>query len=362
MWGGLIPARAANTALPKGFLYEALSSHVLLSACREEEAAAEDLDAVQRPCGAFTNSLFQKLRDCNIREVTYACLLDIMPPLQNQRPQCEGRNKNRRLFGLSVQEKSEKMFKVVKREGKCQVEAGSIQGVVIGTEFSVGGVTLVATEVEGSSCIVKPKPDDKSFEVPSGAKAEVIRWNAPRLRVHYYPGSGTMCHTVGPNEPADVAIFHGSEDTLMLERKDPIVPRYATPIIEIKKERIEDILDGVAHFNFHLFRRNESKPLKQEVTVKLHRLQKKEDIPQAVQIARPPVYIPTGDDLFTTTTSTESTTDDLKEAVIHDMDAYYGLTVENHSDVDLFPYVFYFDPAEYSVQVNTPPLSPQTAS
>jgi len=31
------------------------------------------------------------------------------------------------------------------------------------------------------------------------------------------------------------------------------------------------------------------------------------------------------------------------------MDAYYGLTIMNQSDIDLWPYVFYFDPSDYSV-------------
>ncbi|KAI0717937.1 hypothetical protein C8Q72DRAFT_756661, partial [Fomitopsis betulina] len=34
--------------------------------------------------------------------------------------------------------------------------------------------------------------------------------------------------------------------------------------------------------------------------------------------------------------------------IITDLDPYYGLTLVNASDVDLFPYVFYFDPSDYN--------------
>lgn len=43
--------------------------------------------------------------------------------------------------------------------------------------------------------------------------------------------------------------------------------------------------------------------------------------------------------------------DPVRDAIITDLDPYYGLTLVNASDVDLFPYVFYFDPSDYSVQV-----------
>ncbi|KAI9572460.1 hypothetical protein HD554DRAFT_1543784 [Boletus coccyginus] len=33
-----------------------------------------------------------------------------------------------------------------------------------------------------------------------------------------------------------------------------------------------------------------------------------------------------------------------------DLGPRYGFTLENYSEVDLFPYLFYFDPSDYSIQ------------
>ena len=42
----------------------------------------------------------------------------------------------------------------------------------------------------------------------------------------------------------------------------------------------------------------------------------------------------------------------VKEARIVDMDTTYGITVVNTSDIDMFVYVFYFDPVDYSIRVS----------
>ena len=34
-----------------------------------------------------------------------------------------------------------------------------------------------------------------------------------------------------------------------------------------------------------------------------------------------------------------------------DRDLFYGLSVTNHSGRHLFPYIVYFDPSDYSIQV-----------
>jgi hypothetical protein len=66
----------------------------------------------------------------------------------------------------------------------------------------------------------------------------------------------------------------------------------------------------------------------------------------------PPIYTPTGDNLFAVpidfNNSGFSDVPAIMEAVVpcsegHEL--YYGLTLENRSQFDLFPYVFYFNPA-----------------
>jgi hypothetical protein len=351
MWG--LSSRTAYAVVPTGFLYKAMSSHVLLAACRQEEGALEAASANSKPCGAFTSSLIDTLRNCNISAVTYSRLLELLPPLPGQHPQCEGTNKDRFLFNSSVAEDRSKTFRVFKHQGDYKVEAGSIHGVIVGTEFAIQSHTediiLVTVVVDAFQSTVKSKRENTLFDIPDGTRSVVSNWGKPMLRVrfHFHPPTGNLFSAVGANVCADVAVLREGRDALLLERLDPLIPRHANRLVEIKQEPISGVLDAVAHFNFHLYRHNGAHPLNQQVTVRLHRLKNENG-----------VYNPTGDDLLAhdpeeVFSDVDAPYDikEVKEAVISDMDAYYGLTLENHSQFRLFPYVFYFDPSDYSIQV-----------
>jgi len=101
--------RDANMAVPTGFSYPAMSSHVFLAACRPEEKAQENRTAVK----GNTRGLFTFLRRAYgqedsepLRQLTYARLLDhLLSPeaiKQCRTPSCPGESE--RLLGESSQD------------------------------------------------------------------------------------------------------------------------------------------------------------------------------------------------------------------------------------------------------------------
>ncbi|KAJ7138046.1 hypothetical protein C8R44DRAFT_728219 [Mycena epipterygia] len=75
-----------------------IHSHVLLAACGQQERAQEATSDAGESCGLFTDSLIKKLREIVPHHVTCAELVELLSPLAEQNPHCEGANKHRFLF------------------------------------------------------------------------------------------------------------------------------------------------------------------------------------------------------------------------------------------------------------------------
>lgn len=113
----------------------------------------------------------------------------------------------------------------------------------------------------------------------------------------------------------------------------------------------------MARWNFHLYRFNnpasDSESLRPRV--ELHRLEMRE----AGRLR--PLLLQTGVDLlglgasgeqvYSYPLSTYKVPGTVKEARICDTAPYYGLTLINDTEYDLFPYVLYFDPSTYAIHV-----------
>jgi hypothetical protein len=155
--------------------------------------------------------------------------------------------------------------------------------------------------------------------------------------------ASTHVTVVPTNEPAEVAL-HQRSDKWKLERFDPLILGYSDPSVQFDATagRMRDILEAIANFNSYLYRsEGAAAGFAGKVKIRLNRIK---DIQGE--------YGPVGDDLLEVPTSSHSGVD-VKEAVITDLQARYGFTLENSSEVDLFPYFFYFDPLDYSVQVRS---------
>jgi hypothetical protein len=72
---------ARGVKIPPGFQYQGLRSHVFLSACSVKEVACEDLVKDIGVLGVFTAALLNLLSQIDTRDITYAMLFKLLPPL-----------------------------------------------------------------------------------------------------------------------------------------------------------------------------------------------------------------------------------------------------------------------------------------
>jgi hypothetical protein len=354
-----------------------MSSHVLLAACRQEQYAYETISVEGQPCGFFTSNLVILLNQVDLDRCTYFDLLNLLPEQIDQNPQCEGTNKKRTLFNAKPGRGNPMAFGLTKMDGgEIVVKAGAIHGVVVGTEFAVLdpeaessarkvlGV-LIAASVGIHESIMTPRGD---FLVPMGAKAVVEDWKngtftlkvfmqdgfGPELISALFPEilaritqpglveklAGRSYVRADSHNNADVVLFLNTNNELTIKRMDVTVAGFADLMISHTLQNPADqlpyVVDAVAHFNRHLDRRNKNSSLQTEVVLELHRL-----MPGTNQ---PWFKVPDeniGNLLV-----------DNQARIVLDVNALYGFTIVNHSNLDLFPYLFYFDPSNYSIEVS----------
>ena len=364
-------SRAATIAVPTGFMYKTMASHVLLAACRQDELAWEISSTDQITRGAFTACLVKQLYQEDLSSITYSTLLDLIPALEQQHPQCEGVNKHRLLFNGAVSAR-QVTFRLTIDGETSMIDAGEIHGVVKGTLFAVHALDnimsmdsmigiLEADSVFSHRCTLRRWSGDGGFDIPPGARASVLNWRRdmnvlkvyiepPRDDVHSIEHIFSLvesCHS------ADLIIRLTHNNNLQFERLDTLMSKYARLLDDIPSEsRLSDILQGVSHFNFHLSRHNSANPLKQEIEVVLHRLTQS----NPEQIMEEPIYVPDGIFNMSLVLDRENAVFIPSKAItaFDSNRVFYGLTIKNNSGCKLFPYIIYFDPTDYSIQVRSP--------
>ena len=362
IWAWGLPP-AAESDIPIGFLDMMMSSHVLLAACQHNEVALENTSMESMVRGAFTRCLVDLLnREKDLTRITYSALIENLPPLENQHPQCSGKNRGRALFGGVANRPV--LLKLSNHRGTYRTEAGSIQGVVPGTPFAIhalGNIASLNSEigileadcVSVRSCTLRWQNREK-FVIPPGARALMLNWrpDANILKVFVNPPDNDVksiehvYSVVDYSESPDLTIHCTPGGARRFERLDLIMSKYAQLLNDIPPEpSLSEVLKGVSHFNFHLSRGNIGKPLEQLVDVVLHPLtQSNPD-----QISEEAIYMPDGNVGMPLAVDCEN----IVYAASEDQDLFYGLCVTNKSGRHLFPYFVYFDPSDYSIQVRS---------
>jgi hypothetical protein len=363
MWGLPRTTRAA------GFLDQTMSSHVLLAACQHNEVAFEKPSRGEIIRGEFTRNLVNLLhRHKDLTQVTYSGLIHMLPSLERQHPQCGGKNKGRTIFSGAVGV-YQPIFGLAKDGGRYCVQAGDIHGVVKGTLFAIhphDDTTSVNSEigileadvVYPNSCTLRRRRKEAEFDIPPGAIALVLNWRQKEnvLKVFVEP----PLNDIQPIEDifslaevssnVDLVIRRTGNSELQFERMDPLMSKYSRVLNNIPAQpALSDVIRGVAHFNFHLSRRNIANPLEKEVEVVLHRLTQS----NPEQIKEESIYVPDGLLDMRLALDRENTVFIPKKAAMASNSdrVFYGLTIKNNSGRNLFPYLIYFDPSDYSIQV-----------
>ncbi|KAF8205490.1 caspase domain-containing protein [Mycena galopus ATCC 62051] len=338
-----------------------IPSHIFLTACGQQQCARECLSATGEPCGFFTNSLIKLLRSVGPNRITYASLTDLLPTLPDQSPQCEGSNKDRYLFEVEGPAHDLQTHALaVKGDGTMVVNAGSIHGVVAGTQFALKAdpedldSTLVAVSVGPESSVVIAAPG-RASAFDDGAQLVVADWKNdaaimkvyvrasenPPLAIADVLGQGARTNflVVDSLANADLSIQRTAGGELSLARLDAKLSRYNLPDVRLPvlTTNLPSVLDAIAHFNYFLGKRpahgQHSVALLPhgDVRVEMYNL-------RGEYGARVP-NMELGDLVG----------DENEVRFRLDTQEKYGFAICNYSERDLFPYLFYFDPASYSI-------------
>jgi hypothetical protein len=346
------------------------TSHILIAACRTGETAVEFEDPSRKNSvhGAFTRCVVDLLYQQDLTQMTYSALLDQLPPLEHQHPQCVGKNKHRVLFNNTVLTSTyQATFRISFSRGRYLTDAGAIHGVVQGTLFAIHApdndpsidpaIGIVeADRVFTHQCTLGRRREDVQFDIPAGAQVSVmnrVQWaglkifiQSPHNDVQPIEHVFALVDTL---DEAELVIRRTDHGTLRFEKLNPLMAQYIPELGDISAElSLSDIIQSISFFSFHLGRYDVDPPLlskKRLVEVKLHRLM--ENDPR--QNVEDSIYMPDGqfdmllvpDHENTIFCSSDGTTRGLS----------YGLTLKNNSGRHLFPYLIYFDASDYSMQV-----------
>ncbi|KAJ6582092.1 hypothetical protein B0H19DRAFT_523922 [Mycena capillaripes] len=336
------------------------TSHVLLAACGVKEKAQE-LAFEGRIHGRFTVYLIHLLRSVPHSSTTYEQLIDMIPRWSGQTPYCGGKTNVLIFNGSSpITDRRAVLLKPYPNDlkGSSQlfsVDMGDVHGIVTGTEFYAYDprdkflCTLAARSVQINRTILAGEAE-LPVNIPPGSVARVSDWkNDPMiLRVHT---AGNFLHTAdlfsAANErpPKFVQaklekahiVLRSDNREIVIEQLTETMRKAITEVrfpLKSSPEYLPHIVDGIAHFHYLLDRANDGDPLRPLFALEMHRLRG-----QFPTREPDPNFGENGNLVVDGAVRFRS-----------DEKAKYGLTIRNTSPEDLFPYLFYFDPEDYTIQ------------
>jgi hypothetical protein len=342
-----IRQRSTNEALKFGFLGN-YSSHVLLAACAAQENAREDRSTTPR--GVFTKALTQELRRLyewkQLGVTTYSAL---MAPLRlyDQHPQYDG-TVNRFLF--SGRDKfGPCVFPITRNDdGSFEMLAGHAHGVVEGTEVTVyweasalrdRGHLVVQSVSSFFSKVRRRRGED--FQIPQDAWAGIRRWgNTTALAIYTDSPLKDHMNSLDSSYPLNITekesdarislrMDHSSPPRIEMENCDASLAPHSKSFLD--DQQLCSIMSKIAHFHYHLRRYNDGGNSLAEGERPLLRLYRR--------------TTKVGDNLF------KNNVAHIEIADSADSTAAYGIEIQNRSSLDLYAYLFAFNPFDYSIEV-----------
>jgi hypothetical protein len=335
-------------------------SHVLLAACAAHEDAAE-----RHSRGIFTTALTRALAELKsqIAYTTYSTLMSSlkMPSRHGQHPQCDGQPANfflfsgRDRFGLPV-------FRLSwDDQNDIIVAAGEAHGIGPGTEMMVYsdesalnalGV-LIVDHVEPTSAKLRRKSGPR-IEISNDSWATIHHWPDTAAFKIYADFSLRLPQNITDSKfplvimrrkaDADVALhsnISGGNRVISFESLDPFLVEHAgpavTPALCIADDALSPILSKISHFHFYLHRQKfpANKPLMASKDMVLHLYQLKD-----------------GEKFDSGKRKKSLFKDNLAHLELTDIRFSFGMEIRNKSRLDLYAYLFAFDPDDYSIQVS----------
>ncbi|KAI0316305.1 caspase domain-containing protein [Amylostereum chailletii] len=360
-----------------GFATHGLRSHVFLAACRSGETAHESHEG-----GDFTVALLRTLQNLGPSEqLSYKALVQRLAPLlSSQNPVCEGVYQNWVLFSprKGSTRRTYALHKVVVVNGVITMQAGSAHGVSEGSEYAIhehntiNSLTLgrfIASQPDtfetrlnytngfhGSSIpslayavqtYASRSPDDSALKVyvPEDFPFVPLHEALVEASRHCPPGHRTFLTTPTRSE-ADVGLEHNGSHRVrvaLLKERDPSNSlKYASIHLTLDDptQRTIRVLRSAAHFYWYLrHHTHKGKAFQSKVLMSCFQLQECATIfDNQEQLCLKPS--PGGRNIIV---------DDRIDITVNENDKY-GFELINTTKVSLYPYLFYFNKSDFSIE------------
>ncbi|KIM25362.1 hypothetical protein M408DRAFT_26347 [Serendipita vermifera MAFF 305830] len=362
IWGG----QRGTTIEPK-FLKSGLSSHVLLAACGSQETAKENLN---RTGGVFTTALLDTLVSVGVDKLTYTELIQRLPTLLQQNPQCEGNNRHRIIFDEKAPNQRRQLYVVREDEdGDYILEAGAAHGITQGATFDVyrnRDSAITESPLVKLKVLDSPDPfttvlsgprfsiEKQAFALQTGAGVEedlivhiaidpimesVFKALAEEIKAN--KSGQRQMRAVDDHEISmahlDIAF---ENDKIVFNILNPLVTQHGLKRMSYQInptiDEIRPVLCSAAHFYWHLHRAGRDTILQDAVKIEYTRLI---ELRPKIGDITVPIRMPQGPNLIQ---------EGIVELVVKKGDMY-GIKFTNTSDVDLYVSVFYFDNSDFSI-------------
>ncbi|KIK62677.1 hypothetical protein GYMLUDRAFT_242325 [Collybiopsis luxurians FD-317 M1] len=353
--------------IPNGFRHKGVRSHVLLSACNQEQVAKEGLfDSMFY--GRFTHTLLEALEKNLpiLSNVTYRGLIKEIQGLDTQDnkqdPQCEGFKQNYFLFSDKLDLNRPK-FPVRMQDGEIIMDSGAMF-VTPGSEFNIYNKdelslsqmsakplgVLVAKEVLTGITIMAYSGE--TFPIAAGAVAVQVYMASQKLYVSVsqdlheivsqaIQGMDQSRHSATIEEHGQVIITAESDNvTFKFADKRFDLACMRIPVSRTVKD-IRSALQSAAHFMWYLNQESPSEPeLDGKVTMHVRR---------GIEVIPRKEYKGTGENLDSVDRVVDINVDD---------NGMYVVEIFNESEHDLHVHLFLFNPSTLEIELlHAPPSS-----
>ncbi|THH19844.1 hypothetical protein EW146_g1375 [Bondarzewia mesenterica] len=358
----------------EGFCQRTSSTHVTLLACGHGERAMEDKEG-----GRFTAALLEAKDKISFHRMSYSQLVSKLSIKEDsQHAVCAGKNHKRALFGGAPFVPDTRYVPALCSEKDIRIDAGAIHGIVQGTEFSMhehnckgsfNPVLAVLSVFEVHSTWCRARAKSPIGCVMNEGWARITKWNnrTPfrvhlkktcssflqwwRLRQHLptkmeeaLSAGGLNIIRVRRASDADVSVQRLHKH-LAIEHHDVLLAKNGPRIVYVPSEDATtdaDTIDAAARFHLHLYRKNAYAPLCDKVSLQLFRMDDR-------------AWSKVGTNLLI----------DGRAHLSLEKGTIYSVVLENKSDVDLWPYLFWMDASGYIISsiyqpdpaASSPPLA-----
>lgn len=363
LYRGLWPgARARPQHSQFGFIEPCPTTHIVIAACSPGHIAVEGKEG-----GRLTAGFLHAMSNLTLHHTNYANLLDYMNRQAVDGTQvavCLGKNKSRVLFNDVPFIVDPQYVSISSARGDLRVEAGSIHGVMEGSEFSIhphnyrcsrNPSLAIAVVLRSHSTWSLVRIKTQESHLPRSCWGRILRWNNPnpfsvkikssvvtiakgwKLKKELPLGSPRTLKTTGitmrrvkTEEPSDISLtLH--RKSIAVERFDSIIGKLGERVVWFPELNPIKVINDAARFHLHLHHNNPEKPLESTTPVEVYN---------------------TNADTLTKVGGNLLQND---RAVIHcNYNPIFTVTLRNYSSFDLWPYLVSMDPSNYTASIIYP--------